>query len=215
MIGFLAAFSGTLAAQSVVVTGTGNPNQDVPAVQMAVDQGGTVVLMGHFSFDRPPTAPDAASYNRTVTVSKSVAISGNRDEYGDLPTIKGGDWPFFVDAAGAQVTIQGLHFVSPTSGAIWIYAAGGMEVVGCQIQGIIPSVEFAVEAGQAGSVSTAIFAGADPHPPSKTQLGQPANFSGTWKILNNDIDLQEVGRNPCPGCRHVQRRESTGFRGGH
>jgi hypothetical protein len=172
------------------VTGTGDPNRDVPAVQTAVDQGASVVLVGHFSFDRPPTAPDAASYNRTVTVSKSVAISGNRDEYGDLPTIKGGDWPFFIDAAGAQVTIQGLHFVNPTSGAIWIYAAGGITVAGCQVQGVIPSIEFAVEAGQAGSVSTAIFAGADPHPPSKTQLGQPANFSGTWKIINNDIDLQ-------------------------
>lgn len=190
MIALLASFSGTMAAQSVVVTGTGDPNVDVPAVQAAVDQGGSVVLTGHFSFDRPPTAPDAASYNRTVTVSKSVVISGNRDVYGDLPTINGGDWPFFVDAAGAQVTIQELHFVNPTSGAIWIYAVAGIMVAGCQVQGIIPSVEFAVEAGQTNPVSTAIFAGADPHPPSKTALGQPANFSGTWKILNNDIDLQ-------------------------
>jgi hypothetical protein len=189
MLAFLAAFSGTLAAQSIAVTGTGDPNQDIPAVQAAVDQGGTVVLTGHFSFDRPPTAPDTTGYNRMVTVSKSVSISGNRDVYGDLPTIKGGDWPFFVDAAGAQVTIQELRFVSPTSGAVWIYAAGGITIAGCQVRAIIPSVEFAVEAGQAGSVSTAIFAGADPHPPSKTQLGQPANFSGTWKILNNDIDL--------------------------
>src|ERR1700733_8281604 len=101
MIG-AAAFGATLAAQSVAVTGTGDPSVDVPAVQTAVDQGGSVILVGHFSFDRPPTAPDAASYNRMVTVSKSVAISGNRDQYGDLPTIKGGDWPFFVDAAGAQ-----------------------------------------------------------------------------------------------------------------
>jgi hypothetical protein len=190
MIGLLGAFSGTLAAQPVVVTGTGDPNLDVPAVQKAVDQGGTVVLMGHFSFDRPPTAPDAASYNRTVTVSKSVAISGNRDQYGDLPTINGGDWPFFVDAAGAQVTIRGLHFVNPTSGAIWIYAVAGIEVVGCQIQGVNASVEFGAEAGQAVPVSVAIFAGTNPHVPSATQPEQPANFSGTMKILNNDIDLQ-------------------------
>jgi hypothetical protein len=165
IVGPASALAGTLAAQSVVLTGTGDPNLDVPAVQMAVDQGGPVVLMGHFSFDRAPTAPDASGYNRMVTVSKSVAISGNRDQYGDLPTMKGGDWPFLVNAAGAQVTIQRLHFVSPTSGAIWIYAAGGMEVSGCQVQGVIPSVEFAVEAGLAGSVSTAIFAGANPHPP--------------------------------------------------
>ena len=73
MIGLLGAFSGALAAQPVVVTGTGDPNLDVPAVQIAVDQGGTVVLMGRFSFDRPPTAPDAARYNRTVTVSAAGA----------------------------------------------------------------------------------------------------------------------------------------------
>jgi hypothetical protein len=189
MIGIAAALAGTVAAQPVVVNGTGDPNRDVPAVQTAVDQGGSVVLMGHFSFDRPPTTPDGTTYNRMVTVSKGVVISGRLDGNGDLPTIRGGDWPFLIDAAGAQVTIQSLHFVNPTSGAIWIYAAGGIEIVGCRVQGIIPSVEFAVEAGQAGSVSTAIFAGADPHPPSKTQLGQPANFSGTWKIFNNDIDL--------------------------
>jgi hypothetical protein len=191
MIGFLAVFSGTLPAQSVVV-GTGSPDVDVPAVQAAVDQGGSVVLTGHFSFDRPPTTPDGATYNRTVTVSRSVIISGNRDRNGDLPTVAGGDWPFFIDAAGSQVTIQGLHFVNPTSGAIWIYAVAGVEIVGCRVQGIIPSVEFAVEAGQAGSVSTAIFAGADPHPPSRTALGQPANFSGTMKILNNEIDLAGI-----------------------
>jgi hypothetical protein len=39
-----------LAAQSVMVIGTGDPNVDVPAVQAAVDQGGRVVLKGHFSF---------------------------------------------------------------------------------------------------------------------------------------------------------------------
>ena len=62
MIGSVAAFAGTVAAQPVVVAGTGDPNVDVPAVQAAVDQGGRVVLMGHFSFDRPPTAPAGAIY---------------------------------------------------------------------------------------------------------------------------------------------------------
>src|SRR5262249_26997656 len=40
-----------------VVVGTGDPDIDVPAVQAAVDQGGDVILQGHFSFDRPPTIP--------------------------------------------------------------------------------------------------------------------------------------------------------------
>src|SRR6516164_10231020 len=50
------ALSASAAAQTVVV-GTGNPDIDVPAVQAAVDQGGDVVLKGHFSFDRSPTIP--------------------------------------------------------------------------------------------------------------------------------------------------------------
>jgi len=189
LIGSIAAWAGTVAAQPVVVTGTGDPNLDVPAVQAAVDQHGQVVLMGHFSFDRPPTTPTGAIYNRMVTVSTNVAISGSRDENGDLPTIKGGDWPFLIDAAGAQVTLQGLHFVRPTSGAIWIFAASGVAVIGCRVQGITASVEFGMQAGQPSPVSSAIFVGADPHPPSATQLGHPENFSGTVAILNNDIDL--------------------------
>ena len=124
--------------------------------------------MGHFSFDRPPTTPAGATYNRMVTVSKNVAISGSRDDNGDLPTIKGGDWPFLIDAAGAQVVIQDLHFIRPTSGAIWIFAAGGVAVIGCRVQGITASVEFQMQAGQPSPVSNAIFVGADPHPPSAT-----------------------------------------------
>ncbi len=45
------------AAAQTVVVGTGNPDLDVPAVQAAVDQGGEVILKGHFSFDNPPTVP--------------------------------------------------------------------------------------------------------------------------------------------------------------
>jgi hypothetical protein len=189
MIGSVAALAGTLAAQPVVVTGTGDPNKDVAAVQAAVDQGGRVVLMGHFSFDRPATAPAGATFSRMVTVSKTITISGSPDQNGDMPTIERGEWPFFVDALNAHVTIQGLHFVRPIGGAMWVYAVSGLAVIGCRIENIEPSAAFGMEAGQAGPVSTAIFAGADPHPPSATQLGKPENFSGTMAILNNDIDV--------------------------
>lgn len=65
-----AAFMAALAAQPATVTGTGHPDVDVPAVQAAVDRGGSVVLIGHFSFDRPPSTPLGATYNRMVTVCK-------------------------------------------------------------------------------------------------------------------------------------------------
>src|SRR5437899_8287126 len=102
-----------VVAQPVLVVGTGDPNLDVPAVQAAVDQGGQVVLIGHFSFDTPPTKPDGATYNRMVTVSKEVVISGSRHQNGELPVIEGGFIPFFVGAPGQRVAIHGLHFVRP------------------------------------------------------------------------------------------------------
>jgi hypothetical protein len=189
MIGSIVAFAGTVAAQSVVVEGTGDSAVDVPAVQAAVDQGGRVVLRGQFSFDRPPTAPAGATFKRMVTVSKSIVISGSPDQNGDIPAILGGEWPFFVDAADARVAIQGLHFVGPRAGAIWIYAVSGLAVIGCRIENVVPTAEFGMEGGQVNPVSAAIFAGGDVHPPSAAQPGKPENFSGTMAFLNNDIDV--------------------------
>ena len=56
-------------ARPIIVTGTGNPAVDIRAVQAAVDQGGDVILTGHFSFDANPTTPPGAAYARMVTVS--------------------------------------------------------------------------------------------------------------------------------------------------
>ena len=183
------AIPGSAAAQPAVLMGTGDPNLDVPAVQAAVDRGGSLTLSGHFSFDRSPTAPAGSVYNRMVTVSKSIAISGMRDRNGDLPIIQGGDWPFLIDAEDARVTIQGLHFVRPSSGAIWIYSVAGLTVAGCQIESVQPTMEFGAEGGQANPVSVAIFAGANAHPPNAANPGTPENFSGTLAIVNNDIDV--------------------------
>jgi hypothetical protein len=189
MIVAVAAFAGAVVAQPVVVVGAGDPSMDVPAVQAAVDQGGHLVLTGHFSFDRPPTTPAGAAFARMVTVSKNIVISGSLDQNGDMTTIQGGEWPFFVDAVDAHVTIKGLHFVGPRAGAIWIYAVSGLAVIGCRIENIVPTAEFGAEGGQANPVSAAIFAGGDVHPPSATQPGKPENFSGTMAFLNNDIDV--------------------------
>lgn len=119
-------WAATAAAQTVVV-GTGNPTIDVPAVQAVVNQGGQTVLTGHFSFNAPPTVPTslpaAARYPQaTILVSKAVDISGVPDATGEIPTIKGGTIPFYVEAPGASVAIQGLRFVRPTTDAILVFA---------------------------------------------------------------------------------------------
>ena len=114
----IAALVRTAEAQPVTVTGTGSPDIDVQAVQAAVDQGGQVVLAGHFSFDQPATTPNGSIYSRMITVSKDVMISGVRDASGAYTTIQGGGWPFFIDAINSQVTIEKLYFVGPSGGAV-------------------------------------------------------------------------------------------------
>ena len=113
--GVVVAFAGTVAAQTITVLGTGDPKVDIPAVQAAVDQGGRVVLKGHFSFDAPPTVAEqpsilfSAAPLGTILISKAVVISGALDDQGEMSSIEGGTNPFYVEAPGSQVTIQGLH----------------------------------------------------------------------------------------------------------
>src|SRR5689334_23649474 len=89
-------------AQAIVVTGTGNPDVDIPAVQAAVNLGGEVVLSGQFSFDKPPTVTNplqAVGFPQaTILISKAVAISGAGDAIIERGTI-----PFYVQAPGASV----------------------------------------------------------------------------------------------------------------
>ena len=179
--GSVAAFAGAVAAQSVVV-GVNNPDLDVAAVQEAVDRGGSVVLLGHFSFDKAPAAPAGRTYSRMVTVSKNVEITGAIDANGELPLIEGGEWPFFVDAVDAHVTIRQLHFVHPRAGAIWIYAVRGLAVAGCRIESVEATATFGTQAGQPSPLAAAIFAGANPHPPSAAQPGVPENFPGAFRL---------------------------------
>jgi hypothetical protein len=125
-----------------------------------------------------------------VTVSKNVVISGIPDANGDMPTIEGGNRPFFVDAGNASVSIQKLNFIRPASNAIFVYSAGGLTVAGCVIESVQPTIEFGMEAGQANPLAGAIFVGADPVPPnSTTHPGKPENFSGVLAVVNNDIDV--------------------------
>jgi hypothetical protein len=177
-----------MAAQTIIV-GTGNPDVDVPAVQAAVDQGGRVVLTGHFSFDRTPTTPAGATYPRMVTVSKAVTIVGAfENEQGVRTVIDGGYIPFWVEAPGAPVTIGGLHLVHPKRGAIAVLAASGLTIANCQIEGVEADPEN-------GQLAVGIYAGTFPSAlgfPTKTDPGRPEDISGNLLIVNNDIDMQGV-----------------------
>jgi hypothetical protein len=175
--------------QPVVVTGRGDAKLDVAAVQAAVDRGGQVILVGHFSFDMPPTKPAGAAYRRMVTVSKQVVISGDRDEQREMPVIAGGFFPFFIDAPNSSVSIQGLRFVRPKGGAIWSYAVRGLMITDCRVEGVEPSAEFGHYAGIRRPLTGAIFLGSNPTPPRAGLAERSENNSGALSILNNDIDV--------------------------
>jgi len=175
------AWAASAAAQTVVV-GTGDPGTDVKAVQAAVDQGGEVTLKGHFSFNRAPTVPTATAFVgglATVLVSKGVAISGTQNEDGEMATIDGGTTPFYVEAPGARVTIQGLRFIRPKGDAIFVYAVSGLVIASCKIEGLEPLLG----GGDGIDIVTS------PGIPMPTNPGKPENVSGTLLIADNDIDL--------------------------
>ena len=182
------------AAQSILVVGTGHPERDVPAAQAAVDQGGQVSLMGHFSFDRLPTKWHEHSYGRTVLVSKPVAISGRQDENGEITTIEGGFNPFLVNALGAHVSIQRLRFVSPKEQAIIVVAVSGLVIAHCTIEGVQALPDPTAPMG--GTFAEGIFVVTTPtlFPPTATQPGQPENVSGTLRIFDNNINLGGTAR---------------------
>src|SRR5215470_18120324 len=172
------AVAARAAAQTVVV-GTGNPDIDVPAVQAAVDQGGEVILQGHFSFDRPPTVPMDLGGFATVLVSRAVAISGGRDEHdddGEMTSIEGGTTPFYVKAPGASVGIRRLRFIRPTGDAINITAVSGLVIASNKIEGV--DLAF-------GGIDLGTSIGF----PTLTNPGKPENISGALLIVNNDIDV--------------------------
>jgi hypothetical protein len=184
--GAVVIFAGTVAAQAVTVVGTGDPSVDIPAVQAAVDQGGRVVLMGHFSFDAPPTVAEPSSLllsgtAGTVLVSKAVAISGTLDDQGEMTTIEGGINPFYVEAPGAHVAIEGLHFIHSKAMAIRVVAASGLAIASNQIEGVVPDTKFV------GAILVSTSPG---DLPPNAGDGQPENVSGTLWIANNDIDMQ-------------------------
>jgi hypothetical protein len=102
-----------------------------------------------------------------------------------MASIEGGATPFYVEASGASVTIQGLRFIRPTGDAIFVYAVSGLVIASCKIEGTI--------GGDGIDIITSVGI------PNPTNPGKPENISGTLLVVNNDIDVggtaldQQVG----------------------
>jgi hypothetical protein len=117
------------ASEQTVLVGQDDPTVDVDAVQSAVDQGGSVLLLGTFDFGN----------DGRVLLQTDVAISGEVDASGrPITTIVGGDWPFVAPTpadmppaqTGPMISIESIHFRQPSGGAIQIVYTGGAYIRG-------------------------------------------------------------------------------------
>jgi hypothetical protein len=93
-------------APTTVVVGADDPSIDVPAVQSAVDQGGTVILRGTFDFGtdagnhiivpgRPYPDQDRKGDSTVFIYQKDVTIVGETGERGELLTVVKNGMPAF------------------------------------------------------------------------------------------------------------------------
>jgi hypothetical protein len=91
---------------TTVVLGSDNPLIDVPAVQAAVDEGGTVILRGTFDFGtqagnhiivpgRTGAAQDEKGKSTVFIYQRDVTIVGETNEYGELLTVVRNGMPAF------------------------------------------------------------------------------------------------------------------------
>jgi len=146
MIGARAALAAVLlmlalalpARADQTVVGTGDPAQDVPNVQGAVDKGGTIVLRGTFDFGR----------DGRVKITRDVRIRGEKDD-ADEPatTIRGGFWTFYSplpvpgatpSAKGPVVAVHALRFTGARGTPLHFCFTGGLDVRGCMVEDLVP-----------------------------------------------------------------------------
>jgi hypothetical protein len=126
------------------VIGQANPAVDVPAVQEAVDAGGTVVLKGTFNFEgvSQPGPDPFGVFRGAILVTAPVVIRGEAATiHGGGSTTDGGfQAAFLVIAPGSDVALEGLRFVSPANAAIRVAGAGSLRIAGCEVDGVVPTV---------------------------------------------------------------------------
>jgi len=167
------------------VVGQNDHNVDVPALQKAVDQGGTVLLRGVFDFGQ----------KGNVTIARDVRIVGEVDGGGVLrTTIKGGGStlrslrPAAAGTPGPKITIQQIHFDGATWMPIYIGWSSGAAIVGNHITRVRPAPHGIV--GQPPyDFQHGIVVGGITSELGKFEPYQENAIAGTLNIADNEIDL--------------------------
>jgi hypothetical protein len=170
------------------VTGKGDPNSDILAVQKALDQGGSVLLKGTFDFGK----------DGNVKISKDVSINGETDVQGaPITKIKGGFWTIQstlpdqlpIQKPGPKVGIQGIHFEGALWTPIFIPYCSGADIINNKITNVkpIPGKVFGSEGmfRHQGILLAPLFGLPEEH-----RKYQPGALTGSIVIADNDIDMR-------------------------
>lgn len=187
-------FSVTLAsfvsAQSydLTVEGQNNPEQDIKAVQEAVEKGGNILLKGAFDFGK----------KGQVKIKNDIEISGEIDDKGSPATkIKGGFWSFHsplpstelpLPGPGPKVTIRNIHFDGATWSPMYLAYTSGAEISGNKITNVQPSaVPHKWHGGDTLLLTAGVILGTRFAHREKIL---PGAVTGHLLVENNSIDLK-------------------------
>lgn len=164
-----------------IIEGTGDPDIDVAALQMAVDNAPEdarkIFLKGTFSFETQ-TGP------KQVIIKNWANISGF-DDFGNKAIIQGGEIPFSVESGSQPVAIQGVHFISPRQFAIRVGKVTGLGIDRCVIEGV--QMVTTTQGTDTFTTAAGIFV-------TETDVtGKPVGaISGKLTISNNLIDISSI-----------------------
>ena len=180
------------AHYDAVIIGQANSEIDLPAVQNAVNQGGSLLLKGIFDFG------DAGS----VTIRQDIDIIGETTPRGaPLTKIVGGRWTFYSPLPsvlpptqpGPKITIQNIHF----DGALWAPVSlpycSGAEIANNKITNVRPiesKQKFYGREGifrQQGILFVPLYT-----LPKGLKYYQPGSITGTIRVADNNIDLSNT-----------------------
>jgi hypothetical protein len=136
----LVALASSVASQNIDLTveGQNNPEQDIKAIQEAVDKGGVILLRGMFDFGD----------EGRVNIKNDVKLVGEVDnENIPLTKINRGFWSFHSplpskesppEVPGPKITIQGIHFDGAMWTPIFLAYTSGADISNNKITNVIP-----------------------------------------------------------------------------
>ena len=183
----LTSIESTPSFDSTVI-GKRDSEQDVKAVQEAVDKSGTVLLKGTFDF-----GPKGR-----VEIKNDVAIWGERDSKGrPLTKIIGGFWTFHASlpstdlplpGPGPKIKIKNIHFDGVTWSPMHFPFTSGAEISGNNITNVQPfKLPIKWKGGDFVLVQTGIVLGTRF---AHKEKFLPGAVTGKLVVENNEIDLK-------------------------